>query len=861
MLELWRKLRGCLRRDSIEAELREEMETHIAMKASDSGDWRAARRQFGHVPLLVEDSQAVWGWPRLEGWFRDCRFAVRVLRRRPAFTAAVTITLALGIGASSTVFSLVDTILFRPLPYPDPERLVALNEAKLSDLGTRTPVSPARLEDWDRLGGAFESLAGSFTEGMTETTRAAPTWLSGARVSPRFFTVLGTSAALGRVFTPEEERFGGPMSIVISDGLWRRRFSADPKALGKSLVLSGRRYSIVGIMPPSFQYPSPEIEVWVPNQTSPDLLRIREARFFDCIGRLKPGVTLAQARSDLVSVQESLGRRFPKTDAGWSVVVEPLKVRLVGGVRSALWLLSGSVGLLLLIACANVACLLLARLTTRAPELATRCSFGAGRAVIARQLFIEGLAMAVCGSLLGVTAAFTGIVAFRNQLPEVPRVNELTLDLRTLFLLVSVAVTSAVLFSLGPILHTFRKDMTGSLIRGGRGSVGSDQRWPRFLVSTQLALATLLLIVAGLFLRSLLTLQEEPLGFQPKNVLSLRVGASFGEDPEATVQRHRRIMEAIREVPGVTAVAMSAGLPGVNPSWPREFEVEGEPSADGTLRFANWRIVTDGYFETLGISILRGRTCRMQDGPERPFEALVNQSFADRYFQGRDPLGHFIRRGPQGEGKARVVGVVADAREDGSGSPPKPMIYACGYLRFWPDSDFLIASGNPTAVVNSVRRAIQVVDRSHPVYALNPLPAALRGALSETRFRTVLVAAFSIMALALAAIGLYGVLSYMVARRRREIGIRVALGARPTRIVGEVMRSGGVLAVSGTAAGVGLAVAASRLLGALLYGVSSSDPATYLSAIALLFVVALLACLIPSLRAVSIDPVEALRDE
>jgi len=861
MTEWLRKLGAWRRRKTIDAELQEEIDLHLAMKTSATGDAHAAQRQFGNTTLHLEDSRAAWGWPRPEAWLRDFRYALRMVARKPGFATTVILTLGLGIGSSSTIFSLIDTVLIRPLPFPASERLVAVHEAKASDERSRTRVAPGRLEDWQLLSSAFEAIAGSSKDTLTETSGPVPERISGARVSPRFFSVLGAPPALGRVFDSEEERFGGPLAVVISDGIWRRLFSADPGVLKRSLMLTGLRYTIVGVMSSTFQYPDSSIDVWVPRQATPHLLQIREARFYAGVGRLKPGVTLEQAQADLAAVQKRLGDEYPKTDAGWSVAVEPLKDQLVGKVRLALWLLMGSVSLLLLIACANVACLLLARLNSRNAEIATRRSLGAGRAAIARQLFTEGLVYAMGGGLLGAAATFSGIRFLRQQLTEIPRINELAADGRILAMVIAVSVLAAVIFSLAPMLQTLRRDSTVSLLRGGRHVIGSRQRLTRVLVSAQLALATALLIGAGLFLRSLLKLQEAPLGFRPENVLALRVGASFNESPDSAIQRHQRTLDALASVPGVTAVSMSSGLPGVNPAWPREFQIAGEPSPDGSMRFAAWRVITAGYFQTLGIPILDGQTCRMNSDPKNPFEALVNRTFADQYFQGRNPLGHAILLGPVGDSSTKIVGIVADAREDGHSKQAQPLIYACGYLRYWPDSDFLIQSRNPAAIASAARMAAQNLEPSRPVYSVRPLTSALTGALSQTRFRAQLISLFSIMALMLAAIGLYGVMSYMVSQRTREIGIRLALGARRGQILADILRSGGVLASAGAVAGIALAAVASRLVATLLYGVQPSDVGSYAMATAALLGVAVLACLIPGRRAISIDPTQALREQ
>jgi putative ABC transport system permease protein len=855
-----RKLFGLRRRDALQAELEEEIRTHLELKSKAGGDPRAARRQFGNVGLAIEDARAAWGWPTLEAWLRDFRFAMRGLARRPGFAATVTITLALGIGASSTIFSLADTVLLRPLPYPDADRLVALQEASAANPDVLTPVAPGRLEDWRTMNRTFEAVSGSYADNFTETSGSEPERLAAAAVAPDFFDALATPPALGRVFTPEEEVFGGPLAAVISDGLWKRRFAMDPGAVGRTLVLAGKAYTIVGVMPASFQHPSPATEIWLPAQIPPALMRIREARFFNAVGKLQADISLEQAQADLAAAQLRLAERYPKTDAGWSVALQPLKDRMAGKVSRALWLLAGAVALLLLIACANVACLLLARLDSRAPEIATRSSLGAGRAAIARQLFVEGLAYATAGGLLGLAAAYAGIGALREQLSGLPRITELTADARMIALGAGISVLSALLFSLAPILQTFKRDAGATLIRGGRAVAGGRQRVPRMLVACQLAISTTLLIGAGLFLRSLIRLQEAPLGFRAEDVLTLRVAASYSEAAETTVQRHKRMLEALSATPGVKSVAMTSGLPGVSGAWPGEFTIEGEATPDGSLRFATWRIVTADYFRTMEIPLLEGRTCEMNDDPQRPFEALVNKRFAERYFEGRDPIGRVIRQGPQGDVGSKIVGVVADAREDGPSAPMQPLIYACGYLRYWADSAILVRARDTASAAGAARQALRSLEPSRPVYSVRPLQEALAASLAPTQFRTLLIGLFSALALTLAAIGLYGVMAYMVAQRRREIGIRMALGARPGQILGEVLRSGGALAGIGAVAGVGLAAAVSQTLRSLLYGVEPFDVTSYVAATAVLLAVGLLACLIPGKRATAIHPTEAIRE-
>ena len=859
MGEWLRKLMGWLQRDELTRELDEEMRTHIRMKEEDGADSRAVRRDFGNITLLVQDSRAQWGLPRLETWLRDLRYAVRMMARRPGFAATLVLTLALGIGASSAIFSLIDTVVVRPLPYPDSARLVIVEQRRLGEARMVAGVSPGIVEDLERLNQSFEVMAGSNPETYTETTGVQPERLTGAATSPRFFSVFGVPPELGRTFERTEEVYGGPAAVVISDGLWHRRFGADPRVLGRSLVLEKESRVIVGVMPARFQYPAADTEVWVPKQVTPGLMQIREDRFYEGIARLRAGVSLHQATADLDGVQQRLAKQFPKTDEGWEATVQPLKDFLLGTVKDPLWLLFGSATLLLLIACANVACLLLGQLNGRAPEIATRCALGAGRTVIARQLLAEALAYAVVGGLVGMGLAFGGVDVMRSNLAQLPRIAELTVNARAPAVAAAVTLLALMLFSVMPVAQVFRRDPRAALAQGGRGIVGGN-RFERLLVSAQIALATVLLIGAGLFLRSLLKLEDTPLGFHPEHILTLHVSASYSEKPESATQRHQRIMAALSALPGVTSVAMSAGIAGTATTWPTEFHIAGEPEPSSVKRFARQRVVTSAYFQTLGIPIISGETCRMETGLANPFAALVNRKFADRFLPGRNPIGHTIVDN-QLAVPMQVVGVTGDVNEDGHGKEPQPIVYSCGYLRWWPDSDFLIQTrGDPAAMASAVRETVRNLDPGRAVYAVTALTSLIDRTLAPNRFRTLLVGLFSVLALLLATVGLYGVIAFMVTERTREIGIRVAMGARPGQIVSEILRSGVRMTAAGAAIGVVLAIQAARLAGTLLYGVRPLDGITYVTAAAVLLATALLACLIPGRRAASIDPVRALRD-
>ena len=861
MLEWWRKIRVLFRRHEIDLELEEELRVHREMKASDAGQEQVGPRSFGSE-LILEDCLNAWRWPRLEGWIRDLRYGFRVMAKRRGFSATVILTLALGIGATSTIFSLINTVVLRPLPYPESDRLMALHEVRLSAERVPSRVAPARLEDWAGLSRTFEGLAGYDVETFAETSGVVPEQIHVASVSPRFFEVLGSPPLVGRTFVSEEERFGGPKAIVISGSLWRRRLGDNSGALGHTLRLEGQSYVVVGVMPRTFQFPAPSIDAWISTQADTDLLedRTAAASFYECIGRLRPGVDMVQAQSDLDGIQSALAYRYPKTDAGWGVAIEVLKDHLVGGVRPTLWLLFMSVGLLLLIACSNVACLLLSQIERREQEISTRSALGANRSTLARQFFAEGLVYASVGGLLGTAIAYGGVIWLRYRLSDVPRITELMVDGRVLAFVASVSVAAAISCSTAPMFHALRRNV--SLVRAGRGVVGGRQHLTRALVSAQLAIAMLLMIGAGIFMRNLLRVEATDLGFESDQILAVRISASFSEQPEAVAQRHQRTMDTLAALPGVVSVAISHGLPGTEPLPVVDFRIVGEPADRTGMHFARRRFVTAEYFQTLGIPLSAGDTCRMNADPRHEFQALVNKVFADRYLPGREPIGRDILLRPGESGPPmRIVGVVNDAHEEGYARDIEPTVYACGYLRWLPDSDFLIRTrSQPATMARAVRESIHTIEPGRAVYSARPLADALSETLSQPRFRTMLVTAFSSIALILAAIGLYGLMAYMVVRRAREFALRMALGATRGQVAAEILRSAGTLTVTGGAIGILLAVFFSKLLSSWLAGIRVSDVIAYSSAAGVLFLAALVACFIPGRRATSINLTEALRE-
>jgi predicted permease len=795
----------------------------------------------------------------------ECRAALRATIRRPLFAAIVVALLALGIGANSAIFSAVDAVLLRPLPYPAADRLVAIYEANVSHHDLTSLVAPGRLEEWNRMNRSFDGLAGSYFENMTDTTGPLPERVAAMRISPRFFSVVGTPAALGRTPTPEEDRFGDPAVVVVSDAFWRERLNADPNAVGRSRTLGGVSRTIVGVMPASFRYPSITTEAWIPAQMSAGLLQARQARFYTAVGRLKPGVSAAQAEADLSTVQAQLGEQFPQTDKGWTARAIPLKEETVGGVRRSLWLLFGAVILLLLAACGNVACLMLADATRREREVAVRFAIGASRGAIVRQLFIEGLVLALAGAIGGLVLARWATDLLATAATELPRANEVRIDLRLLAFTLAIGIATTLLFSLAPALQVTRRDIAMRLARSGRGLAGGRLLLQRSLVGAQVMLAIVLLVGAGLLVRSFARLQQVSLGFDPHHVLTFRISAQWSERPEAVAARQLRTLQRLRTIPGVVAASFSAILPAGADFPPAEFKILGRDAAEHT--FATARGVSSDYFRTMRIPILQGESCRddlaaataaTTPGAQGESTILVTRAFADRFFANDNPIGHRVVQRFPGE----IIGVVGDVRENGVSNEPPPILYYCGLAPYWPDPFYEVRIDAMNAVsMTAIREAVHSIEPARAIYAARTLDDALSDSLSQPRLNTILFTLFATTALALAAIGLYGVLSQLVASRRREIGVRMALGARPAQILSSIAWQAAAITGAGIVFGIAGALALSRIMETLVFEITAHDPLTFALAPIVLAVVAATATIVPARRAAGLDPMRALRED
>jgi putative ABC transport system permease protein len=786
--------------------------------------------------------------------------AVRSLSHRRGLALMVAFTLALGIGANSAIFSAVDAVLLKPLPYPAADRLVSVYERNTGLRQATQLVAPGRLEEWNAQNHTFTAIGASYFENLTDASGPLPERVAAMNTSPRFFEVLGVAPALGRLPTRREEHFGGPPVVVISDAFWRRRFGADPSVLGRSLTLGGASRPIIGVMPPSFRYPTAATEAWVPTRAQPYFLAVRTARLYTTIGRLKPGVTLAQALDDLNAIQARLGDQYPATDKGWGASLVPLKEEQVGGVRRSLWLLLGAVGLVLVAACGNVACLLLADAARREHELAIRLALGADRRRVVGELLREGIVMALAGSVAGLMLARWGLAALRSAATDLPRVADVQVDARLVLFTFAVGVTTTLLFALAPALQAASGDPADALARGGRGHIGGRSLLQGLLVGTQVAMAIVLLTGAGLLIRSFARTQEVSLGLDPRDVLTFRMSAQWTERFDAVVQRQARTIARLNAIPGVEAAAFSQLVPAGIDVPPNEFHIVGRDPSEKT--FAIGRSVSSGYFRTLHIPVLRGDTCSSDPALPVFSSALVTRSFADRYFPSEDPIGHaFVPPGQIANRTTRIVGVVGDVREGGLLKEPEPLIYWCGYNPYWPDQRFLVRSSADRPVsMSAIRAALREIEPGRAVYAEQPLTDLLSASLSQQRLNTILLALFAATALMLAALGLYGVLSQLVSARRREIGLRMALGARPVQILSAVVGQAATLTGLGMAAGLGAAFVLAQFMATLVFGISPRDPLTFVLVPVVLALVATLAAIVPARRAGRVDPMEVLRD-
>ncbi len=878
-----------------EQRLQEEMAEHLALQTEEN--LRAgmssveARRQaalkLGSAPAIREDHHAEQGLPLIENFLFDLKYAVRMLRRAPGFSLIAIAIMALGIGATTAIFSVVDATLLHPLSYPRPDQLVRIEDdlpgAGALDAGLSVP----ELNDFQR-SGIFQYVSGDWSISGNLTGSSQPLRIPFKMVAPNYFALLGVNPQLGRTFDPHDETPGFNLEVVISDGLWRRAFGGDPHILGKSLRLDGDAYHVVGVLPAGFRDEGRTTEernndVWAAAGFAavPFPPPLRNSRFTPgAVARIAPGMTVAAAQSRVDALVASLQKQYPADypiQSAWRVRLVPLKESVVGNVRQSLLLLQGAVGLVLLIGYVNVANLLLARASARGREIAVRQALGAARSRLVRQLLTESLLLSLLGGLAGIAILFATKGLLLRMVPDsLPRVSDISINWSVLLFALFLSVVAGILFGLAPALQASRLNLTAKLKVEGRGATGSGEqaRTRRVLVVTEFALSLVLMIAAGLLLRSFWDVFNVGLGFNPQNVMAVRTRLPVPNDPKTNIYGTaaqeavflREMLRRGRTLPGVeeAAVGSIASVPLNHSRNLNELILEGRDLRGSGPSLVEASTVSPGYFHLLGIPLLHGRLFTDQDNENAPEVAIVNEALARAWWPNDNPVGKRVKLNGLSAATswATVVGVIADARTESLEEAHVPQIYEC-LFQGTNDELVLFVRGrlDPARIADEARVAVQSINPELPVFGAITLPGVVSGSLSQRRFSMEGVLLFALTALLLAALGIYGTISYLVNERTHEIGIRLALGATRTNILGMILRQGLELAIAGSAVGLVGALIVSHLMAGLLYGVSPTDPLTFIGVTLVLTAAALAASYIPAMRAMRVDPLMALRHE
>jgi putative ABC transport system permease protein len=807
---------------------------------------------------------------------QDLRFGIRTLRKDLGFAAVAVLALALGIGANSAIFSVVNAILLRPLGYENPDQLVLINH-NYPKLDLKASVSAPGYVHYRDNAHSFSEVAALSGWSVNLTGGGEPERLQGSAVTTNFFATLGAEAAKGRVFLAEEGEPGRNRSVVLSDAFWQRRFGGDPDIIGKTITLNGEGYTVVGVMPPGFQFGrelGQIVDLWSPIAFTPEQLDMDNLtyEYLVVLARLKPDVSFEQAQAELDTIAANLLRQYmPELDAGtWNLALQRLNELVVGDIRPALLVLLGAVGFVLLIACANVANLLLARAAARDREFAVRMALGAGRSRVVRQLLTESVLLALIGGGLGLILGVWGVRALVavNQ-DKIPRAHEIGLDLTVLGFTLGVSALTGIIFGLVPALQAFKGNPNDALKEGGRGSSAGKARRRALssLVVVEMALAVVLLVGAGLLIRSFLRLQQVDPGFQPRDVVAMQLSLpdyKYGE-PERRDAFYQQLLEQVRAVPGVKAAGAVSVLPLSGQNQSGSFRIEGREVPQGQMSPHGDRwVATSDYFRAMSVPLVRGRYFTDRDTEDAPGVAIVDESMARKYWPGEDPIGKRItfEGGPENPRWREIVGIVGHVRHRGLEGESRVQYYV-PYRQRPVSNMFLVAqaTGDPTQIAGAVRGAIRALDADLPVYRVTTMERLVADSLAQRRFAMLLLGVFAALALVLAAVGLFGVIAYVVTRRTHEIGVRLALGAQRADVLRLVLGHGMGMALVGVGIGLVAAFALARLISGLLYGVSATDPLTFVGVGLLLVGVAFLASYIPARRATRVDPMIALRYE
>ena len=875
-------MRAMMGRTRMENEMDAELRFHMRAYVEDlqrkgvarEEAMRRARIEFGGVERAKEECRDARGVTFTETLLQDLRYGARALRKSPGFTAIAVLTLALGIGANTAIFSVVNAILLHPLAYKDADRLVTVL------IDGNGPISVANYIDWRDQSHSFEAMGAAEYWSPNLTGVDQPENIRGHKITYDLFPLLGAQPLLGRLFTEADDRAGSEHEVILSYRLWQRRFSLDRNVIGNVIRLDGEAYSVVGVMPRDFQFApfwATNAELWVPIAFG-DRVHNRAGNSLRVFGRLKPGATLDQARTEITSITARLEQQYPGTNQ--NVVVTPLKEKVVGKVEAPLLVLLGAVGFVLLMACANVAHMLLARAASRQKEIAVRAALGAGRTRVVRQFLTENLLLAGLGGALGLLLAFWGTRALVALSPaSIPRVETVTLDGWVVLFLFAITALTSIGFGLAPALQASAVNLNDTLKETGRGSSDGMQRnrLRSFLVASEFALALMLLIGAGLMVRSFFALQSVDPGFNPHNLLSMVVSVAGSNEAAAGNREifYRQLLERVRALPGVQSAAAINHLPLAGDLWGWPFTIKGRPKPrPGDEPGGVYRIATPGYFRTMKIPLLRGRDIAETDTRSAPGVVVINEKAARSYWPGEDPIGKrisFDAGTSETPTWLTVIGIVKDAKESDWAAEPDEEVYLAAFQNRQflgaPESHssyitlVVRTTGDPAALAQALKDTVWSFDRNLPISQVLTMDAVVADANSQPRFEMLLLGIFAGVALLLAAVGIYGVMSYAVSRRTHEIGIRVSLGASRADVVLLVVCQGIVLALIGSAAGIVGALGLSRLMKSLLFGVKPIDPLVFGGVTILLMIVAMAASYLPARRAMRVDPMIALRYE
>ncbi len=877
------RLRALRGREAVIGDIDEELRLHLEMEAAANVERgmppeearRAALRTFGNFDSVRERAYEVRGGGLLETLLQDVRYAGRMLAKRPGFTAVAALTLALGVGANTAIFSVVEAVLLRPLPYRHAGRVVVVWENNHTQPRRHNVISPANFLDWREQAKSFDEMAVFLDQPLSLTGAGEPEEVPAQLVTPNLFALLGVNPELGRAFTPEDAKPGKrAVVVVISHGLWQRRFGGAPDVIGRTVSLNGRPMSVVGVMPDGFKWfvkensrASRPAELWLPMSLAPYSDRTKSGRFAQAVARLAPGVPLDKAQAEMDTIAGRLESQYPDYDKGWGITLVPLRDQLSGEIKPALLVLLGAVGFVLLIACVNVANLLLARAAGRHKEIAIRSAMGAGRRRIVRQLLTESVLLSLLGGALGLLLALWSVRALVALSPEnLIGAGEVGLDLPVLAFTLAASLLTGILFGLAPALEASRVRLNESLKESSRGNAGSSRgrRLRDALIAAEVGLALVLLVGAGLMVRSFVRLQAVDPGFDARNLLTLRVAlpsVRYPDDAKADAF-FRQAVASLRTLPGVRSASAISELPFAALGTATSFTIEGRPAPPpGEFFGTDVRVVDEEYFRTMRIPVLAGRTFTPQEVAEDRKVCVVNQAMARVYFPGENPVGKRITVVmSDSPTPTEIIGVVGDARYAKLEGDLQPMVYwTPPQLPYSSRTLVLRAQGDPESLAAPARRAIQAIDKDLPVADVRTMEGWIAESMARTRFGTLLLAAFALLALTLAAVGIYGVMSHSVVQRQNEIGVRMALGARAGDVLWLVIRQGLARVLVGVGLGLLGALALTRVLSSLLYGVSATDPLTFLSLALLLTAVSWIACYIPARHAARVDPLIAMR--